>query len=158
MSENKPNKAIISLLNDILTAELVAVNQYFMHAEICLSWGYKKLYEISRAASIDEMRHAEELMKRILLIGGLPNLQRLDALKIGETVTEQMECDLGLEDVAVKRLNEGLKICHDHGDFGTAELLQRLLISEEEHKDFLDTQLNLIRTLGEQAYLVQMIG
>src|SRR3989338_10633651 len=109
---------IIDLLNEVLTAELTAINQYFLHAELCEHWGYTKLYQISRKASIDEMKHAEQLIERVLFLDGIPNVQRLDKINIGETVPEQFASDFKLESEAVVRLKAGIELCrtnHDHG-------------------------------------------
>ena len=147
----------IELLNEVLTAELTAINQYFLHAELCQHWGYTKLYGTVRAQSIGEMKHAEEIMERILFLDGIPNVQRMSSIKVGETVAEQFTLDLGLEQDAIPRLNEGIAHCREVGDNGTAALLQRILESEEEHVEWLETQINLIGQLGEAAYLAQQI-
>ena len=148
---------LITLLNDVLAAELVAINQYFIHAKMCGNWGYKRLHAFIRKESIDEMRHAEALVDRILFLEGLPNLQRLDRLNIGETVLEQFECDLALENIAIERLNAGIATARTCGDNGTAELLERILVSEEEHTDWLETQIETIRQIGLPNYLAQQL-
>lgn len=148
---------ILTLLNDVLTAELTAVNQYFLHAKLCDNWGYKRLAEHVRHESIDEMRHAEELTDRILYLDGLPNFQRLYPLHIGETVPEQFESDLELERVAIKRLNDGIAAAVATGDNGTRELLARILVAEEEHADWLETQLTTIEQIGLANYLAQQL-
>jgi bacterioferritin len=148
---------IIEVLNDVLTAELTAVNQYFLHAKMCDNWGYLRLAEHVRHESIDEMRHAEALIERILYLEGLPNLQRLSALKIGETVPEQFESDLAVEYAAISRLNAGIALAVELGDGGTRELLARILVSEEEHTDWLETQLETIRQIGTEHYLAQQL-
>lgn len=153
----KGDPAIIELLNDVLGGELVAINQYFMHAKMCANWGYLKLASTIRTESIDEMRHAEELVDRILYLDGLPNLQKLGQLHIGETVPEQLRADLELEKAALKRLNDGLELCRKVGDGSSEELLQRILIDEEKHADWIETQLDLIDRLGEQIYLSQQL-
>lgn len=149
---------IIEHLNEVLTAELTAINQYFLHAEICGHWGYKKLEAKIRAESIDEMRHAEQLMERVLYLGGLPNVQRLGKINIGETVTEILKSDLALEHEALTRLNEGIELCRVQGDNGSRVLLESILQAEEAHTDWIDTQLGLIEKLGETAYLAQQLG
>ncbi|MEZ4446749.1 MAG: bacterioferritin [Polyangiaceae bacterium] len=154
----KGNPKIIELLNEVLAGELVAINQYFLHAKMCQDWGYLNLAKVVRAESIDEMRHAEELCDRILFLEGLPNLQRLDALHIGETVPEQLKSDLDLEYRAIKRLNEGLGLCRELGDHASEELLQRILVDEEKHTDWIETQLGLIDKVGEQLYLAQQLA
>ena len=152
------NPEIIELLNDVLSAELTAVNQYFIHAKMCSNWGYATLGEHVRAESIDEMRHAEVLIERILYFDGLPNLQRLFPLRVGETVPEQFRNDLEVEYSAVDRLNRGIAAATTHGDNGTRHLLEEILVSEEEHIDWLETQLEAMRQVGEQAYLADKLG
>lgn len=151
-------KEIVDLLNEVLAAELVAINQYFLHAKMCENWGYKKLAERSRSESIDEMRHAERLVDRILFLEGLPNLQRLDKLHIGQTVPEQLKCDLELEYHAIKRLNDGIALALAKGDNATVALLTSILEAEERHTDWLETQIRLIEALGETAYLAEQMG
>jgi bacterioferritin len=151
----KKHSPIIDLLNEVLTAELTAINQYFLHAEICEHWGYNKLYQISRKQSIDEMKHAEQLIERILFLDGLPNLQRLGKINIGETVPEQLKSDLALETEAVNRLKSGIELCRSHQDHVSAILLEGILASEEEHLDYLGKQIDLIAAIGEANYLAQ---
>ena len=153
----KGNPQIIELLNEVLAGELVAINQYFLHAKMCQNWGYHKIASIVRHESIDEMKHAEALSDRILFLEGLPNLQRLDQLTIGETVKEQFEADLVLEKKALKRLNDGIALCRKLGDNATEELLRNILVDEERHTDWIETQLELIDKLGEPLYLAQQI-
>jgi len=149
---------IVELLNEVLTAELTAINQYFVHAKMCSNWGYDRLAEKIREESIDEMRHAETLVERILYFDGVPNLQRLFPLAVGETVREQMENDLEVERQAIDRLNRGVAACVAAADNGTRALLEEILTSEEEHADWLETQLRLIEQLGETAYLAEQMG
>ena len=149
---------VIELLNEVLGGELVAINQYFMHAKMCQNWGFLGLAAKIRTESIEEMRHAEELMDRILFLDGMPNLQKLGALHIGETVKEQFESDLQLEYAAVKRLNAGLAACREHGDHASEELLRRILVNEEEHIDWIETQLSLMSQIGESHYLAQQMA
>lgn len=151
------NPELLVALNDILTAELTAVNQYFVHAKMCKNWGFVRLHNFIRKESIDEMRHAEELIERVLYLEGLPNLQRLDKLNIGETVEEQLRSDLALEHVAVVRLNRAIALAVSAGDNGTRELLERILVSEEEHIDWLEAQLHAISQVGIQNWLSQQI-
>jgi bacterioferritin len=151
------NDQIIEVLNDVLTAELTAVNQYFLHAKMCENWGYLRLAEHVRHESIDEMRHAEQLTDRILFLDGVPNFQRLFALRIGETVPEQFEADLQVEYTAIERLNAGIALAVEVGDNGTRELLAGILVSEEEHADWLETQLETIRQIGLEHYLAQQL-
>lgn len=149
---------IIELLNDVLTAELTAINQYFGHAKIQANWGYHRLAEHSREESIDEMKHADEIIERILYLEGMPNLQRLGPVRLGENPTEQLRLDLDLEVAAVERFNNGIALAVTHGDNGTRDLLERMLTSEEDHVDWIETQLGLIEKLGEQLYLAEQMG
>jgi bacterioferritin len=153
----KGAKDIIDLLNEVLAGELVAINQYFLHAKMCKNWGFLRLAAYVRQESIDEMKHAEQLTDRILFLDGLPNLQRLDKLSIGQTVPEQLQSDVALEYRAVKRLNDGIRLCRDQGDNATEDLLTRILVSEEEHVDWLETQIKLIEHLGEPQYLAEQL-
>jgi bacterioferritin len=153
----KGGREVIDLLNEVLAGELVAINQYFLHAKMCDNWGFKKIGARVRAESIDEMKHADWLVERILFLDGLPNLQRLDKLNIGQTVPEQMKSDLGLEMHAVKLLNGGIALCRDKGDNATEALLSEILVSEEAHIDWLETQIRLIEQLGESAYLAEQL-
>ena len=152
------NPEMIELLNDVITAELTAINQYFVHAKMCDNWGYKRLAEHIRAESIDEMRHAEALVERVLYFDGFPNLQRLNPLRVGESVEEQFRNDLDLEYVAVERLNNGIAAAVAAGDNGTRHLLEEILVSEEEHIDWLETQLTAIEQVGLQQYLAEQLG
>jgi bacterioferritin len=148
---------IIDLLNEVLTGELTAINQYFLHAKMCDNWGFERLAHEIRDESIDEMKHAERLVDRVLYLEGIPNLQRLGTLRIGETVPEQFTSDLELEKAALARLNDGIALCVRLGDNGTRELLADILVDEEEHVDWLETQLDAIDTLGLQNYLAQQL-
>ncbi|MGW5261186.1 bacterioferritin [Microbispora sp. NPDC004025] len=147
------DKEIIALLNEQLTSELTAINQYFLHAKLQENWGYTKLAAITRAESIDEMRHAEELTDRILFLEGLPNYQKLNTLHIGQTVREQLEADLELELGVVRRLRPGSALMRERGDITSAALFERILADEEHHIDYLETELGLLESLGEQLYL-----
>jgi bacterioferritin len=153
----KGDDAIIELLNDVLTGELTAINQYFLHAKMCDNWGYKRLAEVVRHESIDEMKHAETLVERVLYLEGIPNLQRLSALHVGETVPEQLTNDLALEREALQRLNDGIALAVSKGDNGTRELLADILTDEEHHVDWLETQLSAIETIGLENYLAQQL-
>jgi bacterioferritin len=146
---------IIELLNEVLTGELTAINQYFLHAKMCDNWGYKRLGEKVRDESIEEMKHAEALIERILYLEGVPNLQRLGTLRIGETVLEQLQSDLAVEQDALERLRDGIALCLTKGDHGSRELLESILTDEEEHVDWLETQLETIRQIGIEHYLAQ---
>lgn len=152
-----PDKATISLLNEVLTGELTAVNQYFCHARMCSNWGYARLAAHIQKESIDEMKHAQALIDRILYLGGVPNLQRLGKINIGETVKEQFVVDLALENEALPRLNAGIEQLRLSGDNGSRILLENILTSEETHVDWLEAQLELIGQLGETNYLAQQI-
>ncbi|OLC17911.1 MAG: bacterioferritin [Deltaproteobacteria bacterium 13_1_20CM_2_69_21] len=153
----KGDKQVITLLNDVLTAELTAVNQYFLHARLCHHWGYGRLYERVRKESIEEMKHADELIERILYLEGMPNLQRYGKVNVGQTVPEQFQLDLQLEYDAVKRLNEGIEACRTAGDNGTRTLLERILHEEEAHVDWLETQQETIKQIGAGTYLSEQL-
>ncbi len=149
---------VVELLNEVLTAELTAINQYFVDAQMFANWGYKRLAEHFRNDSIDEMKDAESLIDRILYLEGVPNLQRLGTVRVGETVREKLELALEVEKEAVERLNRGIPLCVTEGDNGSRELLERILTGEEEHADWLEAQLTLIDQVGEGNYLAQQIG
>lgn len=153
----KGNDRVIQALNDILTAELTAINQYFIHAKMCANWGYSKVAHKVHAESIDEMKHADKLIERILFLDGIPNVQRYNKINVGETVKEQFELDLKVEYDAVVRFNAAIALCRDVGDNASRELLERMLVSEEEHVDWLETQLQLIAQLGEPMYCAQQL-
>jgi bacterioferritin len=144
---------VIEFLNEQLTAELTAINQYFLHAKMQENWGYGVLAKHTRAESIDEMRHAELLTDRILFLEGLPNFQRLFPLRIGESVKEQFECDIKVEIEAVDRLRRGLEYMRSIGDITSARIFEDILADEEHHVDYLETQLALLEKLGEPLYL-----
>ena len=148
---------VIEYLNEQLTAELTAINQYFLHAKMQENWGYPKLAEYTKHESIDEMKHAEALADRILFLEGLPNLQRIGTLNIGASVPEQFRADLGIEQEAVTRLREGAAYMRGMGDITSASLFESILEDEEHHIDYLETQLGLIEVLGEQLYLTSLI-
>ncbi len=154
----KGDAKVIEVLNEVLTAELTAVNQYFIHAKMCADWGYTELANYTRAESIDEMRHAEQMIDRILFLGGVPNMQRYFKIKVGETVKAQFEHDSGLEYEAVKRLNNGVATCTAAGDNTSRQILEKILAEEEHHIDWLETQLGLIEKIGEENYLAQKLG
>ena len=149
----KGDKAIIRRLNAVLTNELTAVNQYFLHARMYQDWGYARLGKITYDESIGEMKHADKLIKRILFLEGLPNLQDLGRLMIGENTREMLECDLRLEHAGVADLKAAIAYCESCGDYGSRELLEDILEAEEEHIDWLETQLGLIEKLGIENYL-----
>ena len=148
----KGNDQVIDALNRALTIELTAINQYFIHAKMQDNWGYQRLAAKGRAESFGEMKHAEELIERILYLDGVPNMQRLYSVKIGETVPEQLQAELDTEKDAIARLAAGIEQCR-RIDEGSRLLLERILAEEEEHADWLETQLGLIASLGEGLYL-----
>jgi bacterioferritin len=148
---------VIELLNDALTAELTSINQYFVDAKMLDNWGYPPLAEHFRDESIDEMKDADSLIERILFLEGVPNLQRLGTVRVGETVPEKLEAARDLEYESIERLNRGIARCFELGDNGTRELLERVLEGEEEHADWLETHLGLVAQLGETHYLAQHI-
>ncbi len=148
---------IIDILNDVLTAELTAINQYFVHSKMCDNWGYDRLAAHGREESIDEMKHADIVIDRILYFDGVPNMQRLFPVRVGETVDEQLQVDLELEYAAVERLNNGIAVCVAKGDNGTRELLTDILVSEEDHIDWIETQQETIRQIGLVQYLAQQM-
>jgi len=151
------DEEVISLLNEQLTSELTAINQYFLHSKMQANWGLTKLAEHTRAESIEEMQHAELLTDRILFLEGLPNYQRLGTLRLGQSVKEQFECDLAIELEVVERLRPGITMCREKGDITSANLFEKILGDEEHHIDYLETQLELIDKLGEQLYLTQLV-
>jgi bacterioferritin len=153
----KGNVKLIEALNDVLTAELTAINQYFVHAKMCANWGYRRLADVNRKESLGEMKHADEVIERILFLQGVPNMQRLGKVRVGETVAEQLKLDHGLELDAISRLNKSIALAVDVGDNGSRELLEEILVSEEEHVDWLEAQLELLKQVGEQNYLAQQI-
>ena len=153
----KGRAPIVAKLNEILVGELTAINQYFLGAKVCARHGYERLAQKLHDESIDEMKHAEELIERILFLEGLPNVQKLDKVRIGETVPEQLKADLDLERRSVERLNTVVTFARQQGDNGTAELLERMVLAGEGHVDWLETQLALIDQLGDTAYLAQQI-
>ena len=153
----KGNAKLIEALNEILTGELTAINQYFIHAKMCANWGYHRLAHENREESTDEMKHADRVIERILFLDGVPNMQRLDKVRVGETVLEQLKLDLKLEETAIPRLNKTIALAVEVGDNTTRELLEDILKSEEEHVDWLEAQLELIKQVGEQNYLAQQI-
>jgi bacterioferritin len=144
---------VIEILNEVLTNELTAVNQYFLHSRMQKNWGFPKLGDYTYAESIDEMKHADQLIERILFLDGHPNVQRLDPVRIGESVPEQLAADLAVEVHAMEALRRGIVVCAEKADNVSRLLLEQILSSEEEHIDYLETQLSLVRTLGEQQYL-----
>ncbi|MGH9628962.1 MAG: bacterioferritin [Bryobacteraceae bacterium] len=151
------NDRVIALLNEVLKAELTAINQYFLHSEMCENWGYLRLAALVRKESIEEMLHAEALIERILYLDGTPTMHELLTLRIGKTVKEQIENDLAVEYEAIPRLNNAIKVALEVGDNGSRDLFQKILNDEEEHVDFLEAQLQQIQEVGIQNYLAQQI-
>ncbi|MCY4102757.1 MAG: bacterioferritin [bacterium] len=149
---------VIEFLNEALTSELTAINQYFAHAKICENWGYNRLAAKYREESIEEMNDAEKLMDRILLLDGMPNVQRLNSVRIGETVPEQLASDRSLEEHAIAMYRRGVALALDEGDPGTRELLEHLVVGEEEHLDWIESQQQIIGDIGVERYLQSQIG
>jgi bacterioferritin len=148
---------LIELLNEVLTAELTTINQYFIHAKLCENWGYPTLAKKLREESIDEMRDAEEIIGRILYLEGTPNLQRLSPVLVGETVPEQFEVDAAIERAAIERYNRGIALAVAKGDNGTRDLLESKLTGEESHLDWIETQQRIIGEIGLANYLAQQL-
>ena len=148
---------VIALLNQVLKAELTAINQYFLHAEMCENWGYERLAKLIRKESIEEMTHAEKLMERILYLDGSPNMTDYFKINIGQSVEQQFKNDVQLEYDAVKRLNDGIQLCVEKNDAGSRELLEKILTDEEHHIDWLEGQLHAIGEMGIQNYLAQQL-
>ena len=153
----KGNQQVIDALNDVLTRELTAINQYFLHARMLQDWGLEKIGKLEYEASIDEMKHADELIKRILFLEGLPNVQKLSKVNIGQNITEVLNSDLTLENEAVPALKTHIKVCEAVADYVSRDLLTSILESEEEHVDWLETQISLLSKVGEQNYIQSQI-
>ena len=153
----KGDPRIIDALNEVLTNELTAINQYFLHARMCQNWGYAYLGNKIYKESLDEMKHADKLVERILFLDGLPNLQKLNKLSIGTSVVEILKSDLALESATPPLLNTTIALCRSVGDNGSEELLTRILVDSEEHVDWLEQQAELLKQVGEAHYLTQQI-
>jgi bacterioferritin len=149
---------VLKLLNEQLTSELTAINQYFLHSKMQDNWGFTELAEHTRAESFDEMRHAEAITDRILILDGLPNYQRLFSLRVGQTVREQFEADLAIEYEVLTRLKPAIVFCREKEDSTSAVLFERIVADEEQHVDYLETQLELMNKLGEELYLAQCVS
>jgi bacterioferritin len=149
----KGTDEVVAVLNKVLYNELTAINQYFLHSRMFANWGVTKLAEYEYKESLDEMRHADRLVQRILFLEGLPNLQNLGKLLIGEDVREMLECDLKLEQDALPALKEGIALCESKADYATRRLLEEILHSEEEHVDWLERQFELLRRMGLENYV-----
>ncbi len=152
------DERVVEILNEVLTNELTATNQYYLHYAMQKNWGFAKLAQHTYDESIDEMKHADQLIHRILFLEGHPNLQRLGSVRIGERVREQFEADMAIEVHAIQTLRRGISICRDVDDTVTRLLLESILASEEEHIDYLETQLSLMKGLGDQEYLALQVG
>ena len=153
----KGNTEIIEILGEVLSAELTAVNQYFIHAKMNQNFGYTKLASYMRQESIGEMKHADVVIERILFLDGVPDLQKYMKIKVGKNIEEMLNNDLEVEYSAVERLNRGIEVTIKHKDNGTRELLEKILISEEEHIDWIEAQLSIIKDIGVSNYLAQQI-
>lgn len=153
----KGDPRVIEILNEVLTAELTAINQYFIHYKMLDNWGYGRLARVKRKESIEEMKHADDVIERILLLEGVPNMQRLSSVKVGENPVEMHELDLALERAGVDRLNRGIAIATQAVDNGTRALLEALLTDDERAVDWLEAHLNLVQEVGKDQYLAQMI-
>jgi bacterioferritin len=149
---------IIEVLNEILTAELTAINQYFIHAKMCANWGYERLAKKKHEESIDEMKDADAVIERILFLDGIPNMQRLNPVRVGEDPIEQHQLDLELEKDAAGRYNRAIALAREKGDNGTRGLLERLLGGEEKSIDWLEAQLHLVGQIGRERYLAEQMG
>ncbi|MGE2835980.1 bacterioferritin [Mycobacterium sp. SMC-4] len=149
---------VLKLLNEQLTSELTAINQYFLHSKMQESWGFTEVAEHTRKESIEEMIHAEHITDRILLLDGLPNYQRLFSVRVGQTLREQFEADLAVEYEVVERLRPGIQMCREKGDAASAMLFEKILADEELHIDYLETQLELMGKLGEELYMAQCVS
>lgn len=153
----KGNPEVLEILAEVLAAELTAINQYFIHAKMCQNWGYKKLGDYIKKESIDEMKHADSIIERMLFLEGTPDLQRYMKIRVGKDVKTILENDLNVEYEAIERLNRGIEIATRNKDNGSRELLEKILVSEEEHTDWLEAQLHIIKEIGIENYLAQQI-
>ncbi len=154
----KGDAKVIAVLQEVLKAELTAINQYFLHAEMCENWGYERLAKHTRKESIEEMRHAEKLIERILFLDGTPNMSDYFKINVGNNVQQQFKNDLQVEYDAVKRLNAGIHTASQANDGTSRELLEHILVDEEEHIDYLEAQLHAIEEMGIQNYLAQQMN
>ena len=148
---------VIEALNAVLTAELTAINQYFVHHKMCANWGYARLSKKKREESIDEMKDADKIIARILYFDGVPNMQRMFPVRVGEDPIEQHKLDLGVETEAIGRLNRAVALCRDKADNGSRELLEDILTGEEDSADWLEAQLHIVDEIGKEAYLAEQI-
>ena len=153
----KGNKKVVDVLNQVLRKELTGINQYFIHAKMCENWGYDRLRSLIRKESIEEMHHAERIIERILFLEGTPNISAYDKITIGPDVKQQLDNDLALEVTALVVLRDGIKTCVEVADDASRELLEHILVDEEEHVDWIESQLHQIKEVGYQNYLTQQI-
>ncbi len=153
----KGSAKVIEVLNEVLTSEITAINQYFIHAKMCENWGYQLLYEDTEKRALEEMSHAEKLIERILYLEGIPIITKLDKINVGNTVKEQADNDYGLEKVAIQRLQRGIKLCFDESDGGSRELLEHILVDEEQHANDLESYLQQIKDMGTENFLVTQV-
>lgn len=149
---------IIDLLNQVLRKELTGINQYFIHSRMCKNWGYAVLTKVDYEESLGEMKHADKIIERILFLEGIPNIARYDVIRVGKDVRDQLQNDLKLEMTGVKGYNEAIELCIKVKDSGTRELLEEILVSSEDHVDWLETQIGLIERIGLQNYLAEKLG
>ena len=157
MPERVGNPEVIRFLNEVLKAELTAINQYFLHSKMCEQWGYFRLAEYNRKESIEEMVHAEKLIQRILFLNGTPNMTEIGPIRVGKDVRAQIESDLQLELDAIPRLTAAIRFCYEVGDHGSRELFEEILHDEEEHLDYLEGQLHALQEMGYEHYLAQQL-
>ena len=153
----KGNDQIIEALNAVLTAELTAINQYFVHHKMCENWGYQKLSKKKYEEALEEMKDADKVIDRLLYLDGVPNMQRLSPVRVGEDPVEQHKLDLAVETEAIERLNEAIALCREKGDNGTRELFEEILKGEEESADWLEAQLHIVDEIGKERYLAEQI-
>ena len=151
------NPKVIETLNEVLSSEIMAINQYFVHAKMCENWGYMLLYEDTEKRAVEEMKHAEILIERILYLDGIPIITKFDKINVGKTVKEQAENDLALEKVAIKRLQKSIKLCFEEGDGGSRELLEHTLVDEEQHANDLESYIQQIKDMGIENFLVTQV-
>ena len=154
----KGDPEVVEILHEVLTAELTAINQFYIHYKMLENWGYMKLAARAKTESFEEMMHADKVIERILYLGGVPNMQRLFPVRVGENITEQHQVDLALEVEAVDRLNKGIALCMQKADNGSRVLLESILVEEEQAVDWLEARLEMIEKIGEAAYLAENIS
>lgn len=154
----KGNEKVIKRLNQLLADELTAIGQYMVHSEMCANWGYGKLHDVIKKRAIEEMKHAEKLIERILFLEGDPDVSGMQKVEIGKDVAQQFKNDRDSEAEANKAYNDAIRLCYDVGDNGTLDLLKTILVDEEVHLDWLETQLSLVDQIGNKNYLVEQVG